>query len=25
MGSPFIIAEDEAIKAYLQGMVVADE
>ena len=25
MGSPFIIAEDEAIKNYLQGMVVADE
>ena len=25
MGSPFIIAEDEAIKSYLQGMVVADE
>ena len=25
MGSPFIIAEDEAIKGYLQGMTVADE
>lgn len=25
MGNPFLIAEDEAIKSYIQGMVVADE
>ena len=25
MGNPFIIAEDDALKGYLQGMVVADE
>jgi hypothetical protein len=25
MGNPFIIAEDDALKAHLQGMVVADE
>lgn len=25
MGNPFLIAEDDAIKSYLQGMVVADE
>ncbi len=25
MGNPFLIAEDDALKTYLQGMVVADE